>query len=355
MNQAGHNARRALLSDWKMFHDSHETVLATGRQKVRNAIVAGKHLRRIRDYYRTHSGGFRAACEKEGVATRTAYRYLLLSELGEDVCQIGTPTGLGEAVAACEDLRDQRAAEKAKEQRARQLHKAQEARQRAAAADSEESRAEAQGEAHVAQEAAEWAQVRAERAEAAIDIRRARRERGVPAAVGRNAHEAGGEIEWYTPSALVELVRSAMGGPVDTDPASCETAQGWIQAARWFGEEEDGLAQEWAGRTWINPPFKPAVIKQFAAKLLGELDAGRVTHCCWLSPTNNADTAAMQALMARASAVCLLAGRVKFIAGDDGREQGTAWATMVLYFGNRPERFMEVFDTQGVCWRRGVG
>ena len=175
--------------------------------------------------------------------------------------------------------------------------------------------------------------------------------RGHGAIVGRNAAAGGGDVEWYTPPELVELARQAMGG-IDTDPASSEMAQGWVKARVFYTQEDDGLAQPWHGRVWLNPPYKPELIKAFAAKLAAELDAC-ATQACWLSPTNATDTAWCQALMARASAACLLKGRVKFISSG-GDAQSSAWASMVLYLGDDPSRFLEVFSTQGACWRAEV-
>jgi uncharacterized membrane-anchored protein len=71
--------------------------------------------------------------------------------------------------------------------------------------------------------------------------------------------ECSGEFEWYTPARYIELARGVMGG-IDLDPASNAIAQQWIQADQYFTPTQNGLAQEWHGRVWLNPPYsQPAI------------------------------------------------------------------------------------------------
>ena len=178
--------------------------------------------------------------------------------------------------------------------------------------------------------------------------------RGMPKAeLKRNADAGGGNVEWYTPPDVIEAAREAMGG-IDVDPASNDMAQGWIRAGVYYTRETDGLRHPWMGSVWLNPPFKADVIRPFAEKLMLEWAQGRTTQACWLSPTNAMDTLWFHKLMARASGLCVLQGRVKFI-GSDGVRSGTAWASMVLYLGEHPGRFDEAYAHMGVTWmKRGV-
>lgn len=68
--------------------------------------------------------------------------------------------------------------------------------------------------------------------------------------------ETGGNTEatthdWLTPPEII----SALGG-FDTDPCASQF-QPWRTAAEQFTIDDDGLAREWRGRVWCNPPYGP--------------------------------------------------------------------------------------------------
>jgi hypothetical protein len=59
--------------------------------------------------------------------------------------------------------------------------------------------------------------------------------------------------EHYTTGEWADRVRATLGG-IDLDPASCEEANRVVKAARFFTREDNGLAQDWAGRVYLNAP-----------------------------------------------------------------------------------------------------
>ncbi len=93
--------------------------------------------------------------------------------------------------------------------------------------------------------------------------------------------------EWYTPAPFVEAAREVMGA-IDLDPASHAEANLTIKAARFFTEDDDGLAQPWRGRVFLNPPGKKGegLVPKFWMKLVesyGLIDDGqRVTQAIWI-------------------------------------------------------------------------
>ena len=153
-----------------------------------------------------------------------------------------------------------------------------------------------------------------------------------------------GDNEWYTPQEHVERARRVMGA-FDVDPASNPIAQEKIGAGQFFTEETNGLAQEWNGRIWLNPPYAQPLIGQFMSKLCEEYEAGRCTEAVALTH-NYTDTRWFQDTARAASAICFTRGRIKFYSpsGDIAAPtQGQAF----FYFGPNVDAFAAEFSAVG--------
>lgn len=72
-----------------------------------------------------------------------------------------------------------------------------------------------------------------------------------------SAHQSAnmGSDEWLTPPEILASL-----GSFDLDPCS-PINRPWPTAAEHFHINDDGLAQEWVGRVWCNPPFGREAIK----------------------------------------------------------------------------------------------
>jgi len=57
--------------------------------------------------------------------------------------------------------------------------------------------------------------------------------------------------DYYTPVWIFDR----LGLHFDLDVCSPPAPPPWIPATRFFTMADDGLAQEWAGRVWMNPPY----------------------------------------------------------------------------------------------------
>lgn len=174
-----------------------------------------------------------------------------------------------------------------------------------------------------------------------------------------------GDNEWYTPDAYLDAARAVFyrmalegecilhGGcsddecpPIVTDPASSEIANERVQAATYFTAEDDGLAQEWHGTVWMNPPYAQPLIGKFADKLLEQLDRGNVDAAIVLV-NNGTETAWGQKLLSACAAVCLPASRIRFLR-PDGNPGAPLQGQMVLWFkGERLHR--QQLETHREC------
>jgi len=154
-----------------------------------------------------------------------------------------------------------------------------------------------------------------------------------------------GDNEWYTPPEYIEAARMVMGG-IDLDPASSEVANQTVGAARIFTAAEDGLAQAWAGRLWMNPPYEKGLVERFAEKLRDEVQAGTVEQAVVL--VNNAtDTRWFSTICQVATMLCFPTGRVRFLK-PDGERGAPLQGQAVLYIGHRRETFAGVFARFGI-------
>lgn len=154
--------------------------------------------------------------------------------------------------------------------------------------------------------------------------------------------------EYYTPREYIEAAREVMGA-IDLDPASCETAQGWIQAARFYTKEDNGLQRKWGGRCWLNPPYSKTNGKSnqgtWSQKLIGEYQSGRVVEAI---------------LLVKAALgykwfedfwcdfpVCFARERLSFIRADGSSDGQSKQGTAFFYFGENANRFQKVFSRFG--------
>ena len=56
---------------------------------------------------------------------------------------------------------------------------------------------------------------------------------------------------WLTPPEIIQAL-----GPFDLDPCAA-VDQPWSTAGKHYTKQDDGLAQDWDGFVWCNPPFGP--------------------------------------------------------------------------------------------------
>lgn len=149
-----------------------------------------------------------------------------------------------------------------------------------------------------------------------------------------------GESEWPTPPHVVSAAVETLGA-IDLDP--CASAAGRVPATTCYTIEDDGLAQPWRGRVYMNPPYG-RVIGDWVDRLTSEYTNGNVTAFVALVPART-DTAWFQNFTG--SHLCLVRGRLTF--GD--AEQGAPFPSAAAYMGPNPQTFLSAFSVLGPVWK----
>ena len=152
-----------------------------------------------------------------------------------------------------------------------------------------------------------------------------------------------GNNEWYTPAEYIEAARNAMGS-IDTDPASNDIANKIVKAEKYYTIETNGLAHDWTGNVWMNPPYSSDLISKFVEKLKEQ----RANYNQAIILVNNAtETQWFYEIVKIASAVCFPKSRVKFYM-PDGKTGAPLQGQAVLYVGDNYEKFISAFG--GIGW-----
>ena len=151
--------------------------------------------------------------------------------------------------------------------------------------------------------------------------------------------------DFYTGETIINAARAAMGA-IDLDPASHAYANSVVKALRFYTIADDGLAHDWTGRVWVNPPFSQW--GDWAEKIVAEWHRGQIAAMCVLCATRTLTAQYFSVIHENCTAICVLRGRIPFWGNrastpDDGHA--------VFYFGSEPERFATAFGEIGKVYR----
>jgi len=152
-----------------------------------------------------------------------------------------------------------------------------------------------------------------------------------------------GDNEWYTPKDYIAAARQVLHD-IHLDPASNPLANEVVQAETYYSADDDGLAHDWEGNVWMNPPYESGLIGQFVEKLCDAHASGSVPMAVVL--VNNAtETKWFQSLAEQASAICFPKGRVKF--WHPRKVAVPLQGQAVLFLGDAVDDFARAFSSFG--------
>lgn len=110
---------------------------------------------------------------------------------------------------------------------------------------------------------------------------------------------------WTTPESFMDVLRRDYGD-FDLDPCCLPSS---AKAPRYFTPDDDGLAQEWTGRVYMNPPYGRG-IGAWITKARQSAEAGAIVVC--LIPARTDTAWWHDEVMAHATEVRFVRGRLQF-------------------------------------------
>lgn len=148
--------------------------------------------------------------------------------------------------------------------------------------------------------------------------------------------------DWYTPPDIFER----LGLTFDLDP--CSPGPGhWVPARKIFTKDDDGLAHNWTGKVFMNPPF-----------------GGRNGHLPWLCRFLDhgngiavvrayTSSAWWHAYMPRAETILFPAGKTKFIRPDGSVGKSPGHGVVLVGMGDECNAALQRSGL-GMTWDRRV-
>lgn len=123
---------------------------------------------------------------------------------------------------------------------------------------------------------------------------------------------------WLTPPWILDAL-----GAFDLDPCAAPEPRHRATAVRHISRPDDGLAADWDGRVWLNPPYSREAVR-WITKLA---DHGRGTALVF---ARTETSWFVDQVWRRASALLFLHGRVRFLTADGTPYHDNAGAPSVL-------------------------
>ena len=141
--------------------------------------------------------------------------------------------------------------------------------------------------------------------------------------------------EWYTPKEILDEL-----GEFDLDP--CAPVQPlWNIAKTMYNKHENGLAKEWFGRVWLNPPYSNPIVGMFVKKLAEHNNGIALLF-------NRFDTDLFHEMVfPNATAIKILRHRIRFYQPDGTRSGSPGCGSVLIAFGEENAKILEQSRLEG--------
>jgi hypothetical protein len=154
--------------------------------------------------------------------------------------------------------------------------------------------------------------------------------------------------DWGTPKKYVEAVRAVFGGEIALDP--CANHYSIVEATTEYRlPQHDGLKESWNFATvYVNPPYGAdrqtgTTIKNWLHKCVAA-HRNYGSEVLALVPVATNTSHWKRCVWGKATAVCFLYDtRLRFLVKGKDQGKGAPMACAMVYWGNRFDRFLEVF------------
>jgi hypothetical protein len=141
--------------------------------------------------------------------------------------------------------------------------------------------------------------------------------------------------EWYTPQYIIDSL-----GKFDLDPCA-PIVPLYQTAGTMYNELEDGLAQNWEGRVWLNPPYSRPLINKFMRRM-AEHNHGTALIF------SRTDTELFHTeVFGKATAVKFLKGRIRFLKPDGTEAGAPGCGSVLIAYGDEDANILEVNKLDG--------
>ena len=155
---------------------------------------------------------------------------------------------------------------------------------------------------------------------------------------------------WRTPNTvdqpIVNLVTEALGGEIYCDP--CSDAGHRIPARLHYNSSDSGLNARnlWRKTVFINPPFSDPL--PWVDKCCTSIARGDCSQAIMLLKAGTLSNQGTGELINKyASGICHWRGRIHFLNDNGIAVKGSDFDCVLVYFGDRFDRFQETFETFG--------